>query len=99
MKFLAPLSGLGAAAALCPLLLAAQCRPGCDASAVPRILGFNYAGTPMAEISHLRREDLPGALKMSGTWVSKLPFDRYVRTAVEFCRYRSGGRKRGCSFP
>ncbi|MEO7741754.1 MAG: hypothetical protein ABIR98_02310 [Usitatibacter sp.] len=89
MTFFPRLPGFAACAAavLWPALLAAECRPGCQAAGPARILGFDYAGTPLDEVAHLRREDLPGALKMSGTWVSKLTYDPYLRNATAFCRY------------
>lgn len=78
-----------AATCLAPWALAASdCRPGCPGPASePRLLGIDYAGSRLADLDRLRREDLTGALKMSGTWVSKLTFDPFVRIAVQFCRY------------
>lgn len=59
----------------------------CGVQAAPRILGFDYAGTRLADVEHLGRADLPGALKMSGTWVSKLSHEPFVRAAVAFCKF------------
>ena len=55
--------------------------------AIPRLLGIDYAGTRLDEVGRLRRGDLLGALKMSGTWVSKLRPDAFARAAVAACRY------------
>ena len=76
------------------------CRPGCGASAGTareeksgspvkdnRFLGINYAGTSITQIKHLQKDDLLGAMKMSGTWVSKLSFASFVKASNLFCRY------------
>jgi len=81
-----------AASCLAPqAMAAAECRPGCKAAASEsRILGIDYAGSQLGDLDRLRPDDLPGALKMSGTWVSKLTFDPFVRIAGHFCRYAQG---------
>ncbi len=70
------------------------CRPGCGANqeatgagSHARILGASYSGANPAQAEKLRKGDLLGSLKMSGTWVSKLSFDRYVGAARRFCQY------------
>lgn len=64
------------------------CHASCAATtSLPRVLGINYAGTPLEQIQPLVSSDLLGSLKMSGTWVSKLTADRFVATAQRACRY------------
>ena len=82
------------------------CRPGCNASAgsastrkpetpvaAARLLGIGYAGTSITQIERLRKDDLLGALKMSGTWVSKLSPGRFVTVSNLFCRYATERRQ------
>jgi hypothetical protein len=52
-----------------------------------RLLGIGFSGVETSRIAYLGRDDLLGALKMSGIWVSKLGFDAYVRESLRFCRY------------
>src|SRR5258708_4405934 len=71
-----------------------ECRCAANASrAGARLLGIDYAGTRLDEIGRLRSEDLLGALKMSGTWVSKLRPDAFMRTAALACRYAADRRQ------
>jgi hypothetical protein len=54
-----------------------------------RLLGIGFSGIETSRIAYLGRNDLLGALKMSGIWVSKLGLDAYVLEAIRFCRYAS----------
>ena len=63
------------------------------AFAQPKLLGVDYAGADSGPVEKIAHEPLPGALKMSGTWVSKLGPSAWARAATQFCRYAAAHRQ------
>lgn len=57
------------------------------ACAQPKLLGIDYAGADSGPVAQAGAQPLLGALKMSGTWVSKLGPSAWTRAATQFCRY------------
>lgn len=52
-----------------------------------KLLGIDYAGINSKLIEGLKKENLLGLLKMSGIWVSRLSYNKYIKVASEFCGY------------
>lgn len=68
-------------------IYAMECRPSEDLNKGSKILGIDYAGVDMDYIKDIQKDELFGALKMSGIWVSKLSVDNYIKVSKRFCRY------------